>query len=138
SVPARGVSRAPAEWLVGGPGLGSGGPDDRAAPAAGGGRGVLLDKPGFTRPGLAANEDQLTCAGADGGPALLGCCRLGGAADKDRLRPSGRPGRKRRSIPHPHLPTLTPACGTVDSQNWLGAHEDSVPGLVMTRPGCGS
>ena len=41
--------------------------------------------------------------------------------------------RKRWSIPHPHLPTLTPVGGTVDSQNWPGAHEDAVPGLVMPR-----
>jgi len=28
-----------------------------------------------------------------------------------------------------------PASGTVDSQNWPGAHQDAAPGLVITRAG---
>src|SRR6266851_209752 len=132
SGPAEQLFQALDERLVGRAGLRGAGTDQHYRSPAVQGGGDLLDEPGFTRPWFAADEDQLTCAGADDGPALLGHCRLRRAADKDRLCPSGGAGRKRRSIPHPHLPTLAPVGGTVDSQNWLGARRGPVSSLVMT------
>jgi hypothetical protein len=48
---------------------------------------------------FAADEDQLTGTGPDGGSALVGRCRLRGAANEDGLRRPGGMGWKRRSIP---------------------------------------
>jgi hypothetical protein len=87
------------------------------------GLGDLFDQPGFTCSRLSADEDQLTRAGPDGGPGLLGRGCLRGPSDKDRLGSAGSTSGERRSVPDPHLPTLTPVDSTVDSQNWLGPTE---------------
>lgn len=72
SRPAEQLFQALDERLVRRTGLRGASTDQHHRPATVQGGGDLLDKPGFSRPWLAANEDQLTCAGAhDDGDRII-------------------------------------------------------------------